>query len=411
MTSRLPSPKGTAAIIGGSIGGLFAALLLHRSGWNVDVFERNTRELAGRGAGIVTHPALHAALAAAGITPEEELGITVGVRRTYGRDGTLMGERPFPQTNTSWDRLFQLLRAAMPQGRYHLGKSLTGITQTKSAATAHFTDGSDTAADLIIGADGFRSSVRAAFLPDVTPAYAGYVAWRGLVDESAMSPETHGALFGSFSFCLPPGEQMLGYPVAGPGHDLRPGHRRFNFVWYRPAAEGADLNRLLTDETGILHDVSIPPPLIARAVIDEMRAASQASLAPCFAEAVALTAAPFVQPIYDLTVPRMTEGRVAIIGDAAFVARPHVGAGVTKAAEDAVALAAALSAHPDMAAALEAFDANRTAIGHRIITRARHLGAYMQAQVLTKAEQVAASKHRSAEAVMQETASLAFLDA
>lgn len=410
MVSSLHLPPRSAAIIGGSIGGLFAALLLHRAGWDVAIYERNARELAGRGAGIVTHPALNAALADAGIEPREELGIAIEGRRTFGRDGTLVGMRDFPQTNTSWDRLFQLLRAALPEGRYHLGNSLSHITQQEAAATAHFSDGSAVTADLIVGADGFRSSVRATFLPDVAPSYAGYVAWRGLVDEARMSPATHAALMSHFCFCLPPGEQMLGYPVAGPDHDLRPGHRRFNFVWYRPAAEETDLRCLLTDDTGTFHDVSIPPPLIAKAVIAEMRAASEASLAPCFAEAVALTEAPFFQPIYDLTVPHMTRGRVAILGDAAFVARPHVGAGVTKAAEDAVALVRALTEHADIGSGLAAFDAARTVIGHRIITRARHLGAYMQAQVRTRGEQEAAEKHRSPEAVMRETASLAFLD-
>jgi 2-polyprenyl-6-methoxyphenol hydroxylase-like FAD-dependent oxidoreductase len=410
MTTPLPGQPRTAAIIGGSIGGLFAALLLHRAGWDVHVHERNGRELAGRGAGIVTHPALNAALAATGIAPSEDLGIAIAGRRTFARDGTLIGELAFPQTNTSWDRLFQLLRSALPEGRYHLGKALTRITSRADSATAHFADGSETEADVIVGADGFRSSVRATFLPDVVPAYAGYIAWRGLIDESAFSPEAHEALFSSFSFCLPPGEQILGYPVAGPGHDLRPGHRRYNFVWYRPADEQTALRRLLTDDGGTFHDVSIPPPLIAKAVIAEMRAASEASLAPCFAEAVALTQMPFFQPIYDLMVPRMSHGRIAIIGDAAFVARPHVGAGVTKAAEDAVTLANALSQHADIGAALASFDARRTVIGHRIITRARHLGAYMQAQVLTRAEQAAAEKHRSADAVMRETATLAFLD-
>ncbi|MGL4438278.1 MAG: FAD binding domain-containing protein [Bosea sp. (in: a-proteobacteria)] len=411
MTQLDVQSNRSAAIIGGSIGGLFAALLLLRAGWDVNIYERNLRELAGRGAGIVTHPALNVALDAAGIAPSEELGIAIAGRRTFARDGTMVGELAFAQVNTSWDRLFQLLRAALPDGRYHLDKSLSGITQHAAGATARFADGSVASADLVIGADGFRSSVRATFLPDVTPAYAGYVAWRGLVDESAMSPGAQADLFSSFSFCLPPGEQMLGYPVAGPDHDLRPGHRRFNFVWYRPAAEGSELRRLLTDDSGTCHDVSIPPPLIAKAVIAEMRTASQASLAPCFAEAVALTTAPFFQPIYDLTVPRMSQGRVAILGDAAFVARPHVGAGVTKAAEDAMALVSALSEHADIDTALASFDTTRTAIGHRIITRARHLGAYMQAQVLTMAEQEAAEKHRSAAAVMRETASLAFLDA
>ena len=69
-----------------------------------------------------------------------------------------------------------------------------------------------------------------------------------------------------------PNEQMLGYPVAGPDNDLRPGHRRYNFVWYRPASEERELPRLLTDDSGRTHVLSIPPPLIARDVIAAMRA-------------------------------------------------------------------------------------------------------------------------------------------
>ena len=74
------------------------------------------------------------------------------------------------------------------------------------------------------------------------------------------------------TFGLPPGEQFLGYPVAGPDNDLRPGHRRYNVVWYRPADEATKLQWLLTDERGVTHAISIPPPLIRREAIAEMRA-------------------------------------------------------------------------------------------------------------------------------------------
>jgi 2-polyprenyl-6-methoxyphenol hydroxylase-like FAD-dependent oxidoreductase len=397
------------AIVGGSMGGLFAALLLKSRGWAIDIYERNPTELAGRGAGIVTHPALFDALREAGVPVADDLGVPVNGRRTYARDGSVIGSLDFPQTNTSWDRLFQLLRAAVPEGRYHLDKSLTGIAQDEDRVTITFADGSTATADLLIGADGFRSTVRAALLPNVVPIYAGYVAWRGLVDEADLSPKTREQLFDGFTFCLPPGEQMLGYPVAGPDNDLRPGHRRFNFVWYRPASAQTGLPRLLTDDSGKTYDVSIPPPLIAKVVIDDMRGASDTTLAPVFAEAVRKTAMPFFQPIYDLTVPKMVFGRVVILGDAAFVARPHVGAGVTKAAEDALVLANALAADPDQVAALQTFENQRLDIGHRIIARARHLGAYMQAQLKTPEEQEAAERHRSPDAVMRETASIAFL--
>src|SRR5207237_3065871 len=167
----------------------------------------------------------------------------------------------------------------------------------------------------------------------------GYAAWRGLIAETAFPPALYRELYEYFSFCLPANEQMLGYPVAGPGNDLRPGHRRYNFVWYRPASEERELPRLLTDDSGRTHALSIPPPLIARDVIAAMRDAAARVLAPQFDAMVGLCEMPFLQPIYDLEVSRMAFGRVAVVGDAAFVARPHIGAGVAKAADDALALA------------------------------------------------------------------------
>ena len=79
--------------------------------------------------------------------------------------------------------------------------------------------------------------MRQQLLPDLKPLYAGYVAWRALLPEQAIPPAIHRELFEYMTFCLPPGEQFLGYPVAGPDNDLRPGHRRYNVVWYRPADE------------------------------------------------------------------------------------------------------------------------------------------------------------------------------
>jgi 2-polyprenyl-6-methoxyphenol hydroxylase-like FAD-dependent oxidoreductase len=235
------------------------------------------------------------------------------------------------------------------------------------------------------------------------------VAWRGLVAEGSLSERAHQDIFADFAFCLPPGEQMLGYPVAGPGNDLRPGHRSYNWVWYRPAGEESDLPRLLTDGDGRTHSLSIPPPLIAPAVIAEMRAHAEEVLAPQFREVVRLTEQPFLQPIYDLEATQMAFGRVALVGDAAFVARPHVGAGVAKAAQDAFALVRALDGGDEIEVALRRFEAERLVIGRRIIQRARHLGAYLQTRFRTDEERLLAERHRSPEAVMAETALLDFL--
>src|SRR5206468_9502391 len=210
--------------------------------------------------------------------------------------------------------------------------------------------------------DGIRSSVRQQYLPEVAPLYAGYAAWRGLIAESAFPEALHAALFNDFGFCLPDNEQMLGYPVAGPDNDLRPGHRRYNFVWYRPANEEGELPRLLTDDSGRTYALSIPPPLIARAVICDMREAAARVLASPFNEVVGVCEQPFLQPIYDLEVPRMAFGCVALTGDAAFVARPHIGAGVAKAADDGLALADALAGN-EVENALKKFEAVRLPVG------------------------------------------------
>jgi 2-polyprenyl-6-methoxyphenol hydroxylase-like FAD-dependent oxidoreductase len=401
---------GRALVIGGSMSGLFAGHLLRKAGWDVDVFERVEGELSGRGAGIVAQPELIAALRNLALVPDD-LGVQVERRRVFDSAGRLIIEGECPQIMTAWERVYRFLRDAFPPERYHRGKILQGFEQTDATVTATFSGGSRVVADLLVGADGIRSTVRQFCQPDSVPRYAGYVAWRALIAEDAFSPQTHRDLFPYMAFCLPPGEQMLGYPVAGPNDDLRPGHRRYNMVWYRPADEATELARLLTDDRGITHAISIPPNLIRKDCLDEMRASARRLLAPQFVEIVELATQPLLQPIYDLESPRMAFGRVALIGDAAFVARPHVGAGVTKAAEDARELVSSLAGAKHVPEALLRFEQSRLRTGRRIIQRARHLGAYLQAQQETEEERSRSAQHSIPQAVMIETATLDFLQA
>jgi 2-polyprenyl-6-methoxyphenol hydroxylase-like FAD-dependent oxidoreductase len=229
------------------------------------------------------------------------------------------------------------------------------------------------------------------------------------VPESALSPATHADLFDALVFCLPSGEQCLSYPVAGPDNDLRAGHRRCNFVWYRPAP-APELRRMLTDAAGHVHALGIPPPLVRAEVIAELRAAARALLPPQLEEVIRLAARPFLQPIYDVEAPRMAVGRIALLGDAAFLARPHVAAGVTKAAEDAMALATALQSNGGVESALQRFAADRIGINRRVMQRGRDLGSYLQPQLTSAKERRKAERHRTPQAVMSEIAVLDFLE-
>lgn len=401
------SEKRRAVVIGGSMSGLLNGLLLRRAGWTVDIYERVESELSGRGAGIVAQAELIERLRRLGL-PIDNLGVHITTRKILDVSGHFTHSYECPQVLTAWERVYRLLRDAFPPEHYHRGRSFTGFTQDAAKVTAHFSGGEKVDADVLVGADGIRSTVRQQAAPQIAPLYAGYSAWRALIAESAFPPDVHRDLFAFMTFALPPGEQFLGYPVAGPDNDLRPGHRRYNIVWYRPADENTKLPWLLTDESGTTHTISIPPPLIRREVVAEMRADAERLFGPQFRQLARLMHEPILQPIYDMESPQMAFGRAAITGDAAFVARPHVAAGVSKAADDAAALADALSAERDVAAALNRYQAARLRENFRIIERARHLGAYLQA-TRTQEEQTRAGMHSTDEAVIAETALLDFL--
>lgn len=395
-TARRPR----ALIVGGSLGGLFAANLLLRQGWDVEVFEHSGEDLVGRGAGIIPHPELFRCLERIGITIDDTFGVDIPVRVTFDRSGATIGTVPLRQVLTTWGRLYVLLKAAFPAQRYHFGFSFERLAQAADGVTAQFANGAEARGDLLIGADGIRSAVRAQLAPKAKPTYAGYVGWRGLAGENAFSPAVHRDLFPTFAFCLPPREMMLGYAVAGFTNSTRPGERCFNFVWYRPAEESRELPRLCTDAASRRHDMSIPPPLIRADVLAEMRRAADKLLSPQFIEAVRHTRQPFFQPIFDLESSHIAFGRTALIGDAAFVARPHCGMGVTKGAGDAMALTDALrDAEDDVPAALAHYQSQRQRFGAAVVNHGRKLGAYLQGRTTAEAK-----RHHTPEAVMREIA-------
>ncbi|HEV2957699.1 MAG TPA: FAD-dependent monooxygenase [Xanthobacteraceae bacterium] len=366
-------PRRRALIIGGSLGGLFAAHLLRAAGWDVDVYERIGDDLTGRGAGLGTHDALRDMMARVGIDVVTPLGVATHAYVCRDRSGRAVHEIKLERVMSAWARLYRPLRDALPDANYHPGMTLARVETDARGATAVFADGTHISGDLLIGADGGRSTVRRQFLPEVKPQYAGYIAWRALVAESEVAPATRRELFDELTFCAPEGELSISYPVPARDGDIRPGRRDYNIVWYRPIDERqlADIN---TDASGVRHE-QIPPPLIRPEIAAAVKADARALLPPAVADVFTRADPVFFQAIFDLASPRLVFARVALLGDAAFVARPHVGAGVTKAALDAACLADASAATPDLDAALAYYDRERRRFGDWIVARSRDLGA------------------------------------
>ena len=397
-------PSRRIVIIGGSLSGLIAGNLCHRMGWDVDIYERTSGVLDGRGAGITILPGLLETFRAAGVT-EEFNAIELPSRMVLDRAGHMVAEYTFAQQMISWRRLYEMVNAVFPQERYHTGMTLQNIEQGADRVTACFANGERIDAELLIGADGSRSTLREHLLPEVKPYYPGYVAWRCLTDERQLARATHKRLFDRYSLCLTPGEQVIGYPVPGPNHSAAAGKRQYNVVWYHPVEAGKQLARLMTDDTGRHHPNGIPPALISEEVRRELVTSARSCLAPEFAQAIERAKLVFFQPIVDVEVPRLVFGRVVLIGDAAFVARPHVAMGVPKAGGDAQVLVDSITQNgQDLSSALSLFEQKRLRTGSAIVARGRYLGRYMEAQLKSPEERQRAERAREPLRVMMETA-------
>jgi 2-polyprenyl-6-methoxyphenol hydroxylase-like FAD-dependent oxidoreductase len=388
-----------ALIIGGSLGGLLAANLLRGAGWDVIVFERNPVDLTGRGAGLSTHPQLLDVLRGIGIEFDESMGVKLDTLICLDRNGRIFASCPTQRIMTSWGRLYQSLREPLPQGSYCLAMTLARVEQDANGVTAVFDNGSSIEGDLLVGADGVRSTVREQLLPQAQPQYAGYVAWRAMLEEPEVPPAIRAEIFERYTFCLPEGELLLAYPVPGRNNETQVGCRAYNIVWYRPTDAEKTLLDICTDANGRRHGMAIAPPLIRPDIITGIKATAWTLVAPQIAE-IFSRAQPFFQPIFDLESPRTVFGRVVLIGDAAFVARPHVGAGVTKAALDAASLAQ-IAMDGDLSCGLARFEREQLLFGRGLIELGREEGAYYSAQLKPRAERRRSELTRTADDVLR----------
>ena len=369
-----------ALIVGGSLGGLFAGTLLRRIGWNVDIFERSPHDLDSRGGGIVLQPEVVEVLRRVGVDLRTvDLGVRSEHRTVFRPNGSIQSKHFAPQIQTSWSLIYTTLKAAFGDRNYHQAKTLVRIDQDLRAGTVNaiFDDGAIETCDMLIGADGGNSVVRQQFWPAMQPTYAGYLAWRGLVPEDGLPPVAREMLLGDFGFANNKGSHILGYLVPGEHNDVRPGRRLYNWVWYRVADERL-LAEIMIDRNGHSRGFAMPEGLLADKWIAHLHREAETLLPPPFRLAVEATVQPFAQAIRDLASDHMADGRVAIIGDAAAIPRPHTAASASKAAANALALADALQAFSDdIPAALASWEPDQVALGKYLLVQGSQTGDYL----------------------------------
>ncbi len=367
------------AVVGGSLGGLTAALVLRDAGCAVTVYERSQNELSGLGAGIVVQEATVRYLV-------DRLGLTLDAisvpsraLQYLGPDGGVTFQRPSPYRFTAWNTVYRSLLGALGDDAYRRGHALVGFDQDPAGVDLRFANGADARVDMLVCADGVASTARRRLLPGVEPAYSGYVGWRGTVSESLLTPEAFAVLGDAITYGLVEHSHVVAYQIPSVEGGLGEGERLVNFVWYRNVPLGAPLDELMTDRDGLSRPLSLHPGIVQDRCVAAIRRTAAEVLPGPLAEMVERTPQPFVQAIVDVESPRMAFGRIALIGDAAFTARPHAAAGTAKAAENGWRLAEHLvAAGGDVPAAIAAWEPSQLELGHNLVARARDVGERSQ---------------------------------
>ncbi|MFI7704619.1 FAD-dependent monooxygenase [Nonomuraea sp. NPDC049480] len=336
-----------AVVVGGGIGGLAAAIALHRSGWRVTVLER-AGEFGEIGAGLALWPNAMRALAALGLAERvraiagvETVG---GVRDRAGRwlsrtdNADVARRHGWPLLMVHRAELVRLLVAALPAELLRAGSEVRAVRPDGDGVVVEHRGGS-VRADLVVAADGVRSRMRRQGWPEAqAPRYAGCTAWR-MVTEPLGGRGAEGALFWGrgerIGFAALPGGRFYCFAAArvpeGGGEDPYSGLMRRFGGWPDPVPE---MLAAVPEDAVLRHDVyETPPP------------------------------ASYVR------------GRVALLGDAAHAMEPTLGQGAGTALEDAVTIAACLRGEPDVDAALARYDRVRRPRTQAIARRTARLGA------------------------------------
>lgn len=361
------------AIVGGSISGLTAALMLRDAGIEVDVYERSPQPLSGFGTGIVVQPELVRYLLEQGIELDSLSVPSSSMEYVDALTGTNFGSVPAEWRFTSYDSVYGALYKLFGPDRYHTSKCLVGLDQDSDSVRMRFSDGTEADADWLIAADGGASVVRKRLL-GIEPKYAGYVTWRGLLQPGEVSDEVWDYFNGKFTYGLLEDGHLIAYPI--PGREEAES-ARLNFQWYWNVAEGNDIDELMTDIRGIRLPTSVHNNSLNPRSLRQFHSRGEGLFAP-FRALVLNAPSPFVTVVADATVDHMVHGRIVLIGDAAVTPRPHAAAGGAKACDDARTIAEVFAKSDNLPEALQIWESRQLRQGNGYLQKVQKMAAALQ---------------------------------
>jgi len=330
MTSTHPE----IIVVGGSLAGLTFALASATRGVPVRVIERTVRKTHG---GDNLNVDLAAIAQATGCDPR--FGSKLPVVHAF-RDRHL----------TTWPALYRWLRDRadeMPGITLEEDKSVASVRAEGDGAILIFTDGTTASADAVIGADGYHSTVRRAVAPEQPLVnYAGYIVWRGLIEESALSRPVPWPTDGGLWIAREQGHRLVAAVLPGRDGSLEIGRRQVTFAWFDTRqAELLHRTGCLDDDGHVIG--TLDTAFISTEVRDELAGLVPQLWPETWAEAVSVgVRAPDVMrgaPIGEYRPERLVRGPLAIIGDAAHMLSPMTGSGYASGVGDAAVLADMLS--------------------------------------------------------------------
>jgi 2-polyprenyl-6-methoxyphenol hydroxylase-like FAD-dependent oxidoreductase len=365
-------------IVGGSIAGCSAAILLSRAGHDVAVFERSRGGLVGRGGGIATTGVMWDELVSDGIIdadmPHFRADEMPFIVRTDEEPmtGRVPYAIPLDLRAFHWTELWGQLRRRVPDGVYHQGVPvMSAETVGDEAVELAFEAGERERFDLVLFADGYRSVGRQHICPDTDLDYRGYMLWRGLLPESAVESAPLKADIPRLSYTALKGNATAYFVPSAEG-STQPGDRLINWACYIPLP-AQEVDAFMVDRHGQPHTGTLAPGSMRPAEEARLKALMRDNLPDWYGRMVELTQDTYVQLIYTADLSTYARGRMALIGDAGVVAPPFTGSGVFKGFQNVMGLLEQLGQGGDLDAALAAWSDEQVGLGQRLLALGRQM--------------------------------------